>query len=304
MPRESGPAAAYQRFCTTHPLKQAALPDTTWRYIDCGRGQRTFLLIHGLVGDATGFSQIVESLESEYRVIAPTVPALDTMDDICRGLAAVLAREDISRVVLFGASWGGMVAQGFLNRYAEKVEAVVLADTAGPNPAIARLNARQRRLLGLLPWRLGRSLFRRAIKHLQRVPGELSERQEAELGFHRSRLDTRMADLSKERLLAHSRAAHDFLADVGHTSAQRRGWTDSVLILRSSDDPSLSETDAAHALNELYPSAHVVTMSGAGHLGLILRREEYLREIRSFVAQLPADAARSEMGAVEKEVAR
>ena len=179
---------------------------------------------------------------------------------------------------------------------------VVLADTAGPNPAMARLNARQRRVIGLLPWRLGRSLFRRAIKHLQRVPGELSDRQEAELRFLRSRLDTRMADLSKERLLAHSRAAHDFLADVGHTSAQRRGWTDSVLILRSSDDPSLSETDAAHALNSLYPSAHVVTMSGAGHLGLILRREEYLREIRSFMAQLPADA-QSEMGAVEKKVA-
>ena len=85
MPWESGPAAAYQRFCATHPLKQAALLDTTWRYIDCGRGQRTFLLIHGLVGDATGFSQVVESLESEHRVIAPTVPALDTMDEICRG---------------------------------------------------------------------------------------------------------------------------------------------------------------------------------------------------------------------------
>ena len=237
-------------------------------------------------------------------MIAPTVPALDTMDDICSGLAAVLASEQVNRVVLFGASWGGMVAQGFLHRYAAQVEAVILADTAGPNSAMARLNARQRRVLSLLPWRLGRSLFRRAIKHLQRVPGQLSESQEAELRFHRSRLDTRIADVSKERLLAHSRAAHDFLADVGHTSAQRRGWTDKVLILRSSDDPSLSETDAAHALDELYPSAHVVTMSGAGHLGLLLRREEYVREIKSFLAQLPADAARPEMAAVEKEVAR
>jgi len=304
MPRETEPAAAFQHFCTTHPLKQATLQDTTWRYIDCGRGRPTLLLIHGLVGDATGFSRIVESLEREYRVIAPTVPSLDTMDDICRGLAGVLAREQVSRVVLFGASWGGMVAQGFLHRYAEQVEAVILADTAGPNSAMARLNARQRRVLGVLPWRLGRSLFRRAIKHLLKVPGELSEAQEAELGFHRSRLDARIAGLSKERLLAHSRAAHDFLADIGHLSAYRRGWTGSVLILRSSDDPSLSETDAAHALKERYPSAHVVTLSGAGHLGLILRRDEYLREIRSFLAELPSDAAPSAMSAVEKEVAR
>ena len=300
MPRESEPAAAYQRFCTTHPLKEAALSDETWRYIDCGRGRRTFLMIHGLVGDATGFSQIVESLEGEYRAIVPTIPALDTMNGICCGLEALLTREHVSRVILFGVSWGGMVAQRFLHRHAERVEAIILADTVGPNPTTARLNARQRRMLGLLPWRWARSLFQWRIKNLQQVAGALSERQEAELQFHRSRLETRIATLSKERLFAHFRAAHNFLADVGHSSEHGRGWTGRMLILRSSDDPSLSRTAEAYALDRLYPKAHVVTMSGAGHLGLILRREEYLREIRSFVAGLPTDTDRSGTAAVAK----
>ena len=290
MPLESELAAHYQRFCTTHPFKETKLADATWRYIDCGRGGRTFFMIHGLAGDATGFYQYIESLENEYRVIAPTVPALDTMDGICRGLDALLAREQVGRVILCGASWGGMVAQGFLHRYAEHVEAVILIDTAGPDPAMARRNARKQRALGFVPWCLVRSLFRSRITKLLKVPGELTERQEAELRFQRSRLDVRLADLSKEQLFAQSRAVHDFLADVNYTSEHGRAWTGRILIFQSSDDPGQSRTDDPDALERLYPGAHVITMSGAGHLGFMLRRDDYLREIRSFLAGLPTDA--------------
>jgi pimeloyl-ACP methyl ester carboxylesterase len=208
MPLESELAAHYQRFCTTHPFKETKLADATWRYIDCGRGGRTFFMIHGLAGDATGFYQYIESLENEYRVIAPTVPALDTMDGICRGLDALLAREQVGRVILCGASWGGMVAQGFLHRYAEHVEAVILIDTAGPDPAMARRNARQQRALGFVPWWLGRSLFRSGIKKLLKVPGELTERPDpgsVTRGLSRRTIATPSSQCSPASLLPDSR---------------------------------------------------------------------------------------------------
>ena len=131
-----------------------------------------------------------------------------------------------------------MVAQGFLHRYAQRVEAVVLADTAGPKPTTARRNVRQQRGLGFIPWWLGRRLFRIGIKNLLKVPGEITERQEAELRFQRSRLDARFASLSKEQLFAQSRAAHDFLADVRYTSEHGRAWTGRMLIFQSAMTPA------------------------------------------------------------------
>ena len=38
--------AHYERFCASHPLKTADVSDVTWRYIDCGAGARTVLMIH------------------------------------------------------------------------------------------------------------------------------------------------------------------------------------------------------------------------------------------------------------------
>ncbi len=279
--------AHYDHFCATHPLKTADVSDTTWRYIDCGRGGRTILMIHGLAGDATGFYRMIESFEGEYRVIVPTFPALDTMDGVCRGCEGLLDAAGVGPVSLFGASWGGMVAQGFLHRYPERVEAVILADTSGPNPAAARRNAQQSRVLGFVPWWLARRLFQVGIKRLLKVPGELTEEQEAELRFQRSRLDVRLAGLSKELLFAQSRAAYDLLKNVSYTADDFRAWAGKMLVLQSADDPGLRRGDDAYALDTRYPGAQVVTMRGAGHLGMVLKHHDYVREISSFLAALP-----------------
>ena len=279
--------AHYERFSATHPLETTDVSGATWRYIDCGRGARTILMIHGLAGDATGFYRMIESFEGEYRVFVPTFPALDTMDGVCRGCEGLLDGAGVGPVVLFGASWGGMVAQGFLHRYPGRVEAVILADTSGPNPAAARRNAQQSRVLGFVPWWLARRLFQVGIKRLLKVPGELTEEQEAELRFQRSRLDVRLADLSKELLFAQSRAAYDLLNDVSYTAEDFRAWAGKMLVLQSADDPGLRRGDDAYALDTRYPGAQVVTMRGAGHLGMVLRHHDYVREIESLHQPLP-----------------
>ena len=279
--------AHYERFCASHPLKTADVLDATWRYIDSGAGARTLLMIHGLAGEATGFYRMIESFQGEYRAIVPTFPALNTMDGVCRGCKGLLDEAGVGPVVLFGASWGGMVAQAFLHRYPERVEAVILADTSGPNPASARRNAQQSRVLGFVPWWLARRLFQVGIKRLLKVPGELTEEQETELRFQRSRLDVRLADLSKELLFAQSRAAYDLLNDVSYTAEDFRAWPGKMLVLQSADDPGLRRGEDTYALDTHYPGAKVITMHGAGHLGLVLRHDDYVREINSFLVGLP-----------------
>ena len=57
-----------------------------------------------------------------------------------------------------------------------------------------------------------------------------------------------------------------------------------MLILQSADDPGLKRVDDAHALDTLYPGAQVVTTSGAGHLDLVLRHDDYVRKISRFLS--------------------
>jgi pimeloyl-ACP methyl ester carboxylesterase len=61
-----------------------------------------------------------------------------------------------------------------------------------------------------------------------------------------------------------------------------RGWPGKVLIIESDDDPAIGARDRA-LLRRTYPNAQVHTFRDAGHASSILKREEVLSIIRSFL---------------------
>ena len=62
-----------------------------------------------------------------------------------------------------------------------------------------------------------------------------------------------------------------------------KDWSGKILIIESDDDPAISARDRS-LLKSTYPHAQVHTFADAGHASSIVRREEVLSVIKTFLA--------------------
>lgn len=120
-------------------------------YSDRGKGHETaLLLIHGFPLDRRLWAAQMSGLASAVRVIAPdlrghgcseTSAGPLTMDQQADDLAALLDHLGIERAVVAGLSMGGYIAFALWRRHADRIRALVLADTrAEPDSVVARVN--------------------------------------------------------------------------------------------------------------------------------------------------------------------
>ncbi|MER3427547.1 MAG: 2-hydroxy-6-oxo-2-4-heptadienoate hydrolase [Pyrinomonas sp.] len=121
------------------PSKQVAVYGAKLRYFDVGNGP-VIILLHGLGGDANGWSATLPALASKYRVIAldqigfgqsdkpflqyRVATYVDFLDGFMRALK-------IERAALVGNSLGGWIAAAYALAHPQKVTKLVLVDAAG-----------------------------------------------------------------------------------------------------------------------------------------------------------------------------
>jgi 3-oxoadipate enol-lactonase len=107
-----------------------------------------FLLVHGFGGAKEDFADHLDALGRRSRVVtfdhrghgesdAPSDPAAYSLDRLAADVLAVADALGIDRFRLLGHSMGGMVAQHVVLAHPERVDALVLMDTApGPIPGL------------------------------------------------------------------------------------------------------------------------------------------------------------------------
>ena len=97
----------------------------------------TLFFLHGLTGDHTMFKQQFPVFEETYNIITWDAPAHGesrpylgfTYENAANGLKKILDECRVSNVVLIGQSMGGFIAQAFICRYPEMVQAFVAIDS-------------------------------------------------------------------------------------------------------------------------------------------------------------------------------
>jgi pimeloyl-ACP methyl ester carboxylesterase len=111
-------------------------------YLEAGSGPAVILL-HGLGGDATNWVQTIPALAARYHVFVPdqvgfgqsdkplidyrVSTLVDFLDEFCNKLA-------ISRASVVGNSLGGWTALAFTLAHPDKVDRLILVDSAGYSP--------------------------------------------------------------------------------------------------------------------------------------------------------------------------
>lgn len=264
-------------FRTTHPREQIDLSGTIWSYLLGGQGTETFLILPGgeHIGDIA--FPLFQQFEQEYRCLYPSYPPFPTMGELVDGLAALLDRLSIDRVILFGASFGGDVAQCFVRKYPDRVSKLILVNTGVPDERLGRATKRGKPLVTLLP--LG---FLRLL--VNAVLGKALSVRPQEQQFWQAMMHELVSNQTRADLVSSFDETIDYRLNYHFSPDDLESWPGKVLILQSDDDPA-TKPAMRLALRNLYPQAQVHTFHKAGHTPFLSQPDEFYPLVRSFLRQ-------------------
>lgn len=262
--------AALAAFRQAHPPRQIMVEGLTWEYMSAGRGAETLVLLHGMTGAYDIWWQLIDRLEPDYRIIAVTYPAAQSLEAMETGLLAILRQEQVGSFHVVGTSLGGYFAQYLVARHPDRIGRAVFANTFPPNDLIAEKNGALGALLPFLPEWVVMSVLRGSF---QNSIYPTSGGDELTLAFLNEVGSGRM---SKAQVVGRFRCVVEKFTAPAPTIP--------VLIIESDNDP-LVEPALREQLKATYPAAAVQTFIGAGHFPYLNQPDEYSRVLAEFLGQ-------------------
>jgi pimeloyl-ACP methyl ester carboxylesterase len=270
-----------RHFRLTHPYKSLIVDDIDWEYISCGQGAQGLLLLPGALSIGESMFPFISAFENEYRIIAPSYALSLGMAGLCDGIARILDAEGLQQVHVLGGSYGGLVAQYFVRRHPNKVRSLVLSHTF----VLAAKYAKPLWIAGKLFPALPRSVLAPIIRlRLEKMLlSTLRAAKHPELELWRAYLNEAIAsDLLKEVFIHQNNCLLTCVQQPQFTSEDLKEWPGKILIIESEDDPAIGAKERK-MLKSIYPQAQVQTFHDAGHASSILKREEVISIVRSFL---------------------
>lgn len=245
---------------------------------------RPLVLLHAFPLSSAMWMSQREGLAETCRIITPDQrgfggsplgddePSLDAAAD---DVAALLDKLGLDRVVLGGLSMGGYVAMAFLRRYADRVDALLLADTkATADPEAGKAN-RERIAAAIesdpestvlvdevLPTLLGTTTVASRPLVAGRVRGLLQAAPAPAVAW-------------AQRAMAARPESFDVLGNFDRPA----------LVVVGVED-TLSPPSDAKAIAEALPQGRLVEMAEAGHLTAIETPEAFNAEVAGFLTAL------------------
>lgn len=245
-------------------------------------------MLHGGGGPAESLFRYIQPLEENFRVVAPTITAgVDRVADALDAIVAILDREGIAAVHLFGVSNGGMLGQCLIRRCPERVRSLVLFLSMLPSPSYARLFRRRAKLFALMPRWLSVALSLKWLK--KQLSAEIPNTLPAERLFwqayfqemYHSDLVTRPYLVSRAAILT------DYFGNYRFEPHDLDDWGGRVLIIESGQDQVVNQQERAR-LKAFYRQAEAHTLQGMDHMtGGLFRTEHSLALINRFFQAVP-----------------
>jgi len=276
-------AARLEAFRRRHPERTLDHNGLRWRYLSSGEGDGAVVILPGAFGYAEIAFMLIEALETDRRVIAPSWPAARSLGAMTDGIEAILDAEGIARADVLGGSFGGTVAQSLVRAHPDRVDRLILSHTIAPAPDYA---ARMRRMVWIgraVPMWLGRAVLRKRVAGL--LPDDFAAKT-----FWNEFLGGFAESIPKATVVAVLECMCEFICTTNLAPSDLEGRGDRILIIESDNDPSIKEDERA-AVRALHPGARVHTFHGTGHGSSVLEPEAYAEVVRGFLGGQPSSSA-------------
>lgn len=270
---------SYQRemlrlFRVTHPRQQTTINETCWTYIYAGEGEKTVLWLTGGLRVADMAFQSILKLEAHYRVVAPDYPALESMNDLVDGLAALLDQLGVETTAIISDWFGGMVAQVFVRRYPHRVSKIILTNVPPPEPKRIDFYRTRYNMLRWLPdfWVL--QLIKSIFFKITSPYAEMAE-------FYAAFFDELFAErLHKEDILSMLRCVEEYCT-YQFTPTDLDHWEGSILITNDESNAIFNLSNHKH-MQFLYPNAQTFSFKSSSYTSLEHRQEAFYQQVRTF----------------------
>ena len=259
--------ASLQAFRANTPTSTIKVDGLDWEYLVVGKGPQTIVFLHGMTGSYDIWWQQVEALQGDYRVIAMTYPAANSLEELEKGVLAILEREGVTKFNLVGTSLGGYFAQYLVAKHPDRIEKAVFANTFPPNDLIKQKNGTIGSLIPYLPEWLVMNVLRGSFES-SIYP--TSGNDEMTLAF--------LNEISYGRMKKAQVAGR--YACVVEKFEPPVNTTIPILIIEASNDP-LVESALREQLRTTYTGAKVVTVDN-GHFSYIATPDFYTQTLRDF----------------------
>lgn len=258
-------------FRAQHPPQHLQVDGLDWEYVAFGQGPETILFLHGMTGAYDIWWQQMNALSDRYRVISVTYPPADTLEEMSRGVLAVLDAEGVKTTTMVGSSLGGYLVQYLMRTHPERIERAVLGNTFPPNELLAQKNEGLIKILPFLPDWLVMRVFRSSfVNDIYPAAGN----SELVLAYMLEQADGRM---SKAQVTARARVVIE-----PFTPPDPAALGIPVMIIEADNDP-LVERTLRQQLKETYPSARVETLHAVGHFSYLNAPDTYTALLESFL---------------------
>lgn len=260
-------------FRSQHLPKHLQVNGKDWEYVSFGGGERAILFLHGMTGAYDIWWQQMVPLSEHYRVISLTYPPAETLEELGKGVWAVLDAEGVQNVYVVGTSLGGYLVQYLMVDHPERIKKAVFSNTFPPNDVLRKKNEPLIRILPFLPNWVIMNVFR---KNFVETIYPSADHSELVLAYMLEQVSGRM---SKAQVVARTRAV---IEPFEPPDPQALGIP--VMIIEADNDP-LVETALREQLKATYPTAEVHTLHAVGHFPYINEPDTYTELLRSFFAQ-------------------
>ena len=256
--------------------------DAALHVCDSEVGDKCVVLLHGYLENMLVWEDFVPLLYKDVRVVTLDIPGhgisvvngeIHTMDYLADTIAAALDKIGVERATIVGHSMGGYVALAFAERYAERLDGLVLLHSTPYADSDEKKKNRQREI----------SIIKSGKK-------ELLAHTAPEAGFaveNRNRFRTEIEDLQQTiyltedagivallNVMIERKAQSEMLHALGKPILFILGRKDGYIV------PEIAEKMVAE-----HPEAEVVWLENSGHMGFIEEAKACASALLDFVAK-------------------
>lgn len=227
-----------------------------------------------------------------YKAIAISYTGFYDMDSLFKFVNSVLDKEKIDKVILYGLSLGGFLAQHYIRRFPNKVATLILSHSGSTkSKTVIRKVSRPGKIfykvMRIIPQKFLNKIFIPVAGRLQ--SGKSNFRPLYDKYSTKENLDRRI-EFSKENTF--TMIDKNYIKTVYSLGTEMErlenlfspndlnNWRGKILILRTDNDP-LAQDDGM--FKKYYPKATVVSFKETGHLTPFIRYEEMAKIIQNFL---------------------
>lgn len=244
-------------------------------------GQGTpLILLHAFPLSSDLWRPQIETLSSNFRVIAPDLPGFGaspdfdgdpSVDHIANAVMALIEHLGIKEpVILGGLSMGGYTALAFARLFPESLRALILCDTRAEADT-PEGKANRDKLIALVGNEGGGAVIEQMAPKLLGETSKNSRPEVVETAAQLGKAQTDLAIANALRALRDRPASLDLLPQI---------QVPTLVIV--GDEDGITPLDAAQTLANNIPNAKLEVIPQAGHLSNIEQPENFNRIVREF----------------------